>query len=149
MRDRVVEFLPLLLVALVLGGYELLHQGVPPSLALLPVVPTAIPSPAAGVPPRPALPVPTSAPSSTCQPRFVGGLAQLRAAVGPIMGDPLECEHSVNAQGDTQQKTTTGLAYYLHSLNAACFTTGYDHWSLAADGSLIRWTGDSIDPPLE
>jgi hypothetical protein len=63
------------------------------------------------------------------------------------MGDPLECEHSVNADGDTQQKTTTGLAYYLHALNAPCFTNGFDHWSLAADGALIHWTGDSINPP--
>ena len=28
------------------------------------------------------------------------------------MGEPLECEKAINGDGDTQQKTSTGLAYY-------------------------------------
>jgi hypothetical protein len=63
------------------------------------------------------------------------------------MGDPLECEHAVDAAGNTQQRTSTGLAYYRKVRNLPCFTTGYDHWALAPDGSIIHWTGDAVDPP--
>ena len=38
------------------------------------------------------------------------------------------------SDGDTQQKTTTGLAYYRKGLNMACFTTGWDHWGLIDRG---------------
>jgi hypothetical protein len=64
------------------------------------------------------------------------------------MGEPVECERAVDAQGDTQQKTTTGLAYYRHQLNLTCFTTGYEHWGLA-QGGLVHWSGDAVDPPTE
>jgi hypothetical protein len=64
------------------------------------------------------------------------------------MGEPLECERPVDDDGDTQQNTTTGLAYYRHQLNLACFTTGWDHWGLQA-GQLVHWTGDAIDPSPE
>ena len=57
------------------------------------------------------------------------------------MGDALECERSIDAQGDTQQKTTTGLAYYLSQLNTACFTTGWDHWALTSQG-VVEWASD-------
>jgi hypothetical protein len=73
-------------------------------------------------------------------------MAGLRAAVGSQMGDAIECEHVVDAQGDTQQATTTGLAYYLKASNIACFTTGYNHWALR-NGALVTWTGDSASPP--
>jgi len=64
------------------------------------------------------------------------------------MGEALECERSVDDQGNTQQKTTTGLAYYRKHLNTACFTTGWDHWALRPEG-LVHWTGDAVDPPTD
>jgi hypothetical protein len=64
------------------------------------------------------------------------------------MGDPLECERVVNNDGDTQQKTTTGLAYYRKLLNAACFTNGWEHWSLV-DKGVVHWAGPTVDPPAD
>jgi hypothetical protein len=74
-------------------------------------------------------------------------MTRLKAALGTVMGDALECERAVNAQGDTHQNTTTGLAYYRKQLNVACFTTGWDHWAARGDGSLVHWAGDAVDPP--
>ncbi|MBV9134532.1 MAG: hypothetical protein JO318_17640, partial [Chloroflexi bacterium] len=45
-------------------------------------------------------------------PAFEFGFADLKYALGYIMGDPLECEHPNSANGDTLQQTTTGLAIY-------------------------------------
>jgi hypothetical protein len=73
-------------------------------------------------------------------------MAALKAMLGAAMGEALECERVVNDQGDTQQKTTTGLAYYRKALNVACFTTGWDHWGLMAHG-VVHWAGDAVDPP--
>jgi hypothetical protein len=78
----------------------------------------------------------------------VRGIASLKGILGTIMGDPLECERVVNSDGDTQQKTTTGLAYYRKQFNSACFTTGWEHWGLV-DRGLVRWAGPTIDPPAD
>jgi hypothetical protein len=85
---------------------------------------------------------------SLAQPRFMGGIAALKASLGRTMGDPLECERVVNNDGDTQQKTTTGLAYYRKQLNTACFTTGWEHWGLV-DKGLVHWAGSPVDPPSD
>jgi hypothetical protein len=151
MRDRVFEFLPLLLVVAILVGYQYVHGSAAPDLPMLPVKAAVAPTPTRRVVVAGALvtATPVPAPPTGCvtsQPRFIGGLALLRAAVGPEMGDALDCEHVVDAEGDTQQTTTTGLAYYLNASNIACFTTGYDHWALR-EGKLVTWTGDSASPP--
>jgi hypothetical protein len=162
-RDRVLEFLPLLLVVVLLAGYQAVRAGgVEGPLALIAALKTPVPTPTVAVASVRAVAVNgTSTPTSSSasfssssangcaggQPRFLGGLALLRAAVGARMGDPLECEHAVDGQGDTQQRTSTGLAYYRKARNAPTFTTGYDHWALAPDGSLIHWTGDAVDAP--
>jgi hypothetical protein len=100
--------------------------------------------------PAEALSTPTTEPAAeTCtpgQPIFVHGTATLKAALGPMMGDPLECERVIDAVGDTEQRTTTGLAYYRTSTNAVAFTNGFDHWALAGRG-VVHWTGDAVDPP--
>jgi hypothetical protein len=91
-------------------------------------------------------------PLDTCdalQPRFMGGIASLRAVLGADMGDPLECERAVDAAGNTEQKTTTGLAYYRKLADAACFTTGWDHWALHGSHGVVLWAGDAIDPPVD
>ena len=62
------------------------------------------------------------------------------------MGNPFECEHPNNANGDTLQKTTTGLAFYRKSTNTPTFTDGYRHWGLTATG-IVGWVGDAVDPP--
>jgi hypothetical protein len=110
---------------------------------------------AAAATPTPS-PLPTSALATatpetdeTCtpgQPIFVHGAATLKAALGEAMGDPLECERVTSAAGDTEQRTTTGLAYYRASSNAVAFTNGFDHWALAPNG-VVHWTGDAVDPP--
>jgi hypothetical protein len=79
-------------------------------------------------------------------PRFVLAMARLMARLGADMGAPTECEHVVDAAGDTEQKTTTGLAYYRAASNTAVFTNGVEHWALTADG-LAHWTSDDLEPP--
>jgi hypothetical protein len=62
------------------------------------------------------------------------------------MGEPLECERGVDATGNTEQRTTAGLVYYRAGTNAVVFTNGWDHWAVAANGT-VHWTGDEVDPP--
>ncbi len=150
MRDRLLEFLPLLLVAAILLGYQYAHGAAAPDLPMLPLPrSTPVAKPTVAVAGVVAVASPTPVPGVGCaagQPRFMGGFALLRAAVGAQMGDATDCEHVVNADGDTQQTTTTGLAYYLSASNTPCFTTGYDHWALV-HGSVVSWKGDSPTPP--
>jgi hypothetical protein len=148
-RDRLKEFSPLLLVGVVLLVFQLSRTDAP----TLPFQPLIEPTPtAASISVRTPQVLRTAVPApGVCtgvQPRFVRGLANLKSALGTIMGDALECERVVNEQGDTQQKTTTGLAYYRKQLNAACFTTGWEHWSLV-DRGLVHWASLNVDPPAE
>jgi hypothetical protein len=83
---------------------------------------------------------------SAAAPRFVLAMARLRARLGADMGTPTECERVVDAGGDTEQKTTTGLAYYRASVNTPVFTNGVEHWALTSDG-LVHWTTDDLGPP--
>jgi hypothetical protein len=151
-RDRLAEFFPLLLVGVVLLVFQLSRsdaltlpfQPLPePTPTLVSDRPTSVPT---SLGPR----IPALAPGlcSLAEPRFVRGIATLRSALGAIMGDPLECERVVGGDGDTQQKTTTGLAYYRKQLNIACFTTGWEHWGLV-DRGLVHWAGPTVDPPAE
>jgi hypothetical protein len=87
--------------------------------------------------------------SDRCTPallRFVGGIAALQQVLGRAMGEPLECEHAIDALGNTEQRTTTGLAYYRGTSNTAAFTTGWDHWALTSRG-VVYWTGQPLEPP--
>ena len=78
-------------------------------------------------------PVPTVAAAPYCRtgeaPYFALGFAAL-AQSGVPMGSSLECEHANPANGDTLQKTSTGLAFYRKSTNTPTFTDGYNHWGL-------------------
>jgi hypothetical protein len=156
MRERLFEFWPLLLIGVLVIAFQLSRGGAP--LLLLSPFQAASPTPIldaaispTAVPRRPA-PVPAATlvppPCSSSRPRFAGGLATLKTALGAKMGAPLECEHPVDNHGDTQQKTSTGLAYYRQQLNVACFTTGWDHWALTERG-VVYWTGDAVDPPSD
>ena len=156
MRDRLVEFTPLLLVGVVLLAFQL-TRGSSPAL-LFQALPEATPTPAVTVavggvvaqrtPRRPTSSTNPPAVCNAAQPQFSGGMAALKAALGSSMGEPVECERATSPQGDTQQKTTVGLAYYRKNLNLACFTTGWDHWALV-NGGLVHWTGDAVDPPVD
>lgn len=79
-------------------------------------------------------------------PQFAHGFADLQARLGPIMGEPIECEHADSASGDVLQHTTTGLAFWRQSTNTPTFTDGYRHWALTSRG-LVAWEGSAIDPP--
>jgi len=79
-------------------------------------------------------------------PRFVHGVASLKAVVGTDMGEPLECERVTDAGGDTEQRTTIGLAYYRAVSNTVAFTNGWDHWALTSNGA-VHWTGQDFEPP--
>jgi len=152
MRDRLVEFTPLLLVGVVLLAFQLTRGGTPPAFLFQPL-PAVTPTPVevAGVVAQPAPRQQTNqtiqlAGCNAARPQFIGGIAALKSALGARMGEPIECERATSPQGDTQQKTTIGLAYYRKTLNVACFTTGWDHWALV-NGALVHWTGDAVDPP--
>jgi len=79
-------------------------------------------------------------------PAFAFGFATLSSQLGPVMGEPNECEHTNSANGDALQATTTSLAFYRKSTNTPTFTDGITHWALTSQG-LVVWTGSSIDPP--
>jgi len=62
------------------------------------------------------------------------------------MGDATECERVVDADGNTEQRTTTGLAYYRARANVVVFTNGVEHWALTP-GGVVHWTSDEVEPP--
>lgn len=81
-------------------------------------------------------------------PQFQFGFAALKSQLGDKMGDPIECEHADPlGTGDTEQHTTTGLAFFRKATNTPTFTNGFEHWALTADGQTY-WTGTSVDPPF-
>ena len=72
--------------------------------------------------------------------------------MGPVMGDPVEDEHGNPDNCDTQQLTTTGLAYWRCSTNLVSFAAYPDgalHWALSttAETGLVEWSGADADPP--
>jgi hypothetical protein len=95
-------------------------------------------------------PVPEPVPG--CQagqwPEFHYGFEALHLDLGDdMMGDPVECEHAINATGDTQQRTTRGLAFYDHAANRPAFRLDEDNWALTVRG-LEYWSGDATEPPV-
>jgi hypothetical protein len=150
--DRLAELLPLLVVLLILGGLQVARLGLDhvPSLSVTPMPTPTVAAPATRLPQRP-LRV-ESANTGNLEgctaggPRFQGGLAELKRSLGRIMGDPLDCERVVNPEGDTEQHTSTGLAYYLKTDNVPAFTDGQNRWALTSRG-IVHWTGAQLSPP--
>jgi hypothetical protein len=64
------------------------------------------------------------------------------------MGDPVEDEHGVEDSCDTQQFTTTGLAYWSCASGIVAFVEpdGVHHWAFM-NGLLLEWFGDSAEVP--
>jgi hypothetical protein len=113
----------------------------------------AEPTPPTTPPTVTARPLAAASPSPTqggacivTAPRFTYGTAELKAALGASMGEAAECERVVDAAGNTEQKTTTGLAYYRARNNISAFTNGFDHWAMTPAG-VVHWTGDDLEPP--
>jgi peptidoglycan/xylan/chitin deacetylase (PgdA/CDA1 family) len=81
-------------------------------------------------------------------PRFQNRLADLAAAIGSAIGDPLDCpRHGEDqAPGGLEQPTTTGLAYTDPFQGDAGFTNGFERWYLDTDG---LWYLSSPDAPPE
>ena len=79
-------------------------------------------------------------------PQFVLGFAQLDQRVGAAMGSAVDCEHTDPVSGDTQQHTTTGLAYVPHQSGLVTFTNGWEHYALMGN-QVELWRNASADPP--
>jgi hypothetical protein len=79
-------------------------------------------------------------------PAFDQGFLDLKILSGAFMGEPTECPHPSDENGDILQQTTTGLAYYRNGASVPIFTSGNEHWALLSDRVVYR-TGDSVDPP--
>jgi len=152
MRYKLVDFLPLLLAFGLIGAWLFLQR---PVLSL----PFASTGPAAlAQQPLPLATPPLLPPQvvsraeallslcNTSRPTFLGTLGSLKLRLGARMGDATDCERPVDEEGNTQQLTTTGLAYYRHRLNVAAFTNGWDHWALV-ETQVVHWTGQVVDPP--
>jgi hypothetical protein len=91
-----------------------------------------------------------SAPVSGCAagqtPELREGFAKLGAALGPeVVGGPVECEHPVDGQGDTEQATTTGVLRYQARSNTPSFLGGGHVWSLESRGLVLD--GQVVDSP--
>jgi hypothetical protein len=104
-------------------------------------------SDAAPLPPPP--PTAVSSSSSAGGYHFELGFAVLKSLLGSLMGDPIEGEHGVTDGCDTQQATTTGLAYWSCSTGVLVFAAspdGLHHWAWLGD-HLAEWIGPSAVPP--
>jgi hypothetical protein len=126
-------------------------------------VPTPTPLPKSAF--QPSVPAPRTAPVVVVSPpapvvaagppissfSFVGGIGSLYGRLGAIMGDPVEAEHGNADDCNTQQLTTTGLAYWLCASAMPGFVAlpeGTHHWALVAD-RLLEWFGAADDPPSD
>jgi hypothetical protein len=80
--------------------------------------------------------------------QFAPALVRLQSLVGEPMGAPRSCSFQ-DADGDTLQQTTTGLALYRPSTDLALFSNGQQFWTLTG-GELQQWTGnwhEGFGPP--
>jgi uncharacterized integral membrane protein (TIGR00698 family) len=80
------------------------------------------------------------------RPEFTLGFRALKSQLGAVMGTALECAHTT-AQGDAEQRTTRGLAYYRLASNTVGFTDGWERYALGSDAGVLYWTGPQVDPP--
>jgi peptidoglycan/xylan/chitin deacetylase (PgdA/CDA1 family) len=80
-----------------------------------------------------------------CVVEFALHMIDLQADIGDAMGQPLDCEHPIDAAGDTIQATSTGTAFYTTANSAAIFTDGYHRWQLDQSG-LLYWGSPDATP---
>jgi hypothetical protein len=112
-----------------------------PFVVVVPSAPEAAPAPAVVAEPTDVSP----------PPEFLGGFAFLEQQLGAIMGLPLEPEHASPDSCDTEQRTTTGLAYWRCATNTLSFVAssadGVVHWAWL--DHLVTWRGEGVDPPAD
>jgi hypothetical protein len=71
------------------------------------------------------------------RPTFVLGMAELKQRIGLEMGAPVECEHTINTDDDSVQRTTTGVASFIQNTHMLTFADGLHYWALSG-GVLTR-----------
>jgi len=84
------------------------------------------------------LAAPAAHAQTTCS-EFAADFAALERQIGAIMGVPTSCPR-VDANGETMQTTTTGLAVHRPD-GMLVFASGDDHWALTSAG-LQQWTAN-------
>jgi hypothetical protein len=103
------------------------------------------------VPPATA-PTPITAPEDATVftlPEFAPPFDFLKTQLGPTMGSAVAPVQNVADSCDTQQQTSTGLAYWRCDTNVVAFAADPDgllHWAWLNDG-LVSWASPSVDPP--
>ena len=81
-------------------------------------------------------------------PVFRDAFAQLKADLGPIMGEPTSCWYFKPGDDAVFQDTTTGLAYHRPAFALTIFTDGWRHWARTTHGPMF-WQGVSSQIPDE
>ena len=94
--------------------------------------------------PLPAAAAPHCAPGEV--PAFRDAFAQLRADLGPVMGEPASCWYVKAGHDGVFQDTTTGLAYHWPVVWLTVFTDGQRRWALTTHGPAY-WEGSESAPP--
>jgi len=98
-----------------------------------------------------ALNAPSSAlgdgPAADCRLEFGPDLLGLQAAIGEVMGEPTGCETVIDSAGDTEQTTSTGMAWRLPNTAATAFSDGFHRWELDLRG-LSYWDTPDATPLL-
>lgn len=105
------------------------------------------PAPAATNVSRPAAATPTPPPVMTDGPklpRFTLGFKTLADAIPNVVGQSLEDEHYA-ANGDSLQRTTTGLMVWRKADNWTAFTDGSRTWVNGPYGIMVRGNDERFD----
>lgn len=81
-------------------------------------------------------------------PTFANGFAVLASTLGEEIGSPLQAEQPGTDEPDSIiQPTSNGLLYWSRK-HVPTFFDGWRRAALEPDGSLVRWTGADLDPPM-
>ena len=78
------------------------------------------------------------------QPQFRFGFKTLADLIPDVVGVPLEDEH-YTPEGDSQQRTTTGLMVWRKATNYPAFTNGWMTWVLGPYGLQVRANDERFD----
>ncbi len=78
------------------------------------------------------------------EPEFRMGFKALAEKIPHLVGEPLENEH-YQANGDSLQRTTTGLMVWRKADNVAAFTNGYRSWVTGPSGIQERGNDERFD----
>ena len=82
------------------------------------------------------------------RPAFRDAFAQLKADLGPVMGEPTSCWYFKPGDDAVFQDTTAGLAYHRPAFALTIFTDGWRHWATTTHGPMY-WEGPASQIPDE